>query len=65
MTLEDAAAVARVRALHWQTSVRCANGAVQPICSHCDTGDPYCTVANDWPCPTIAVLDGAQPEDYE
>jgi hypothetical protein len=25
-------------------------------CDHCDTGDPYTTVATDYPCPTLDLL---------
>lgn len=25
-------------------------------CKHCDTGDPYCTVSQDWPCPTVQAV---------
>lgn len=27
------------------------------VCEHCtDTGDPYVTVSDDWPCPTVAAV---------
>jgi len=47
-----------VRTLHFATTVETTSGPRQ-MCNHCDTGDPFCTVSNDWPCPTIAALDGA------
>jgi hypothetical protein len=31
-----------------------------PVCEHCDTGDPHCTVSDEWPCPTAALL----PPEY-
>lgn len=47
-----------VRKLHFATTIETTSGPRQ-MCNHCDTGDPYCTVSDDWPCPTIAALEGA------
>lgn len=32
-------------------------GGQRTVCGHCSTGDPYCTVSDDWPCPTVAIID--------
>lgn len=26
------------------------------VCAHCCTGDPYTTVSDDWPCPTVRIV---------
>jgi hypothetical protein len=31
------------------------------VCSHCSTGDPFCTVSDEWPCPTVAIVLDAEP----
>jgi hypothetical protein len=51
-------AAERVRALHQPEDVQFTGGRVVTLCSHCNTGDPYVTVSMDWPCPTLAALDG-------
>lgn len=36
------------------------NKDVGTLCDHCtDTGDPYCVVSEEWPCPTIKAARGA------
>jgi hypothetical protein len=53
-----ATAIERVRALHQPEDVQFTGGRVVTLCIHCNTGDPYVTVSMDWPCPTLAALDG-------
>lgn len=51
-------AVERVRELHHPEDIKLFGGRVVQMCAECNTGDPYCTVSSDWPCPTIEALDG-------
>jgi hypothetical protein len=60
----DSAIEAALRVLHARTETNYRGEGPRVFCGHCSTGDPYVTVASTWPCPTIAVLDGANPEDY-
>lgn len=34
----------------------CTRHEARWSCDHCDTGDPYCTVSNEWPCPTVVGI---------
>jgi hypothetical protein len=66
------AALRRIAELHrpvlvtFWTASGTGGGRKGPVCEHCDTGDPYCTVSQDWPCPTAALLPPeylAEPQD--
>jgi hypothetical protein len=53
------AGVAAVRSLHRRITVPLQSGKTFDCCEHCtDTGDPYCVVSDEWPCPTIRALGG-------
>lgn len=49
-------AVRAVLNIHRPTTVTAHGGAVRTVCDHCSTGDPFCTVSDDWPCPTVAAI---------
>jgi len=36
--------------------MRHANGSLYVSCAHCASGNPYVSISNDWPCPTVAAL---------
>lgn len=57
-----AKAVTAVLALHKPTPTAFTGGRTLPTCDHCNTGDPYCTVSNEWPCPTVAAIIAALEE---
>lgn len=56
---QAAAQVAAVRTVHHVEVIQ-TTGGPREMCAECFTGDPFCTVSNDWPCPTIAALDAAE-----
>jgi hypothetical protein len=55
------AAVEAVRELHRPEDVTIRNSWTIRMCSHCaETGDPFCVVSDDWPCPTVQALAAAE-----
>jgi hypothetical protein len=55
--MTDAEKLAKLRELHSPYESRWTDKKMHTMCSHCDTGDPYCTVSMDWPCPTREIID--------
>ena len=50
MTLADA-----ISDLHFPITITTTT-VDRVVCDHCHTGDPYCTVSGDWPCPTMEIV---------
>ncbi len=48
-------AVAAVLRLHVPYKTIAPEGVV---CEHCSTGNPFCTVSESWPCPTVSAIAG-------
>jgi hypothetical protein len=49
-------AVRAVLDIHRPTMVTAHGGVLHTVCDHCSTGDPFCTVSDDWPCPTVTAI---------
>lgn len=58
------ARIAAAKALHFRAVWPTVNGRgdityerTAIVCAHCtSTGDPYCTVSDEYPCPTLKAL---------